>query len=164
MTPGDAARVLAKAAAFDQRTVGDADIAAWAEALDDIDLGDALAAVTRHYSTSTDRLMPVHVIRIAADLVRARRRAERESREAAAAVAAIEASANTRDRSADVEALIAQVRVNLPDTGREAIRPREVAWERERRNRERAAKPEPNPLYDPSALERLRDMAPDGDQ
>lgn len=61
MTPADAARVLAKAAAFDQRTVGEADVRAWHEALSDLDAGDALAAVTRHYRQRTERIMPAHV-------------------------------------------------------------------------------------------------------
>lgn len=67
MTPGDIARVLAKAAAFDQRTVGAADVAAWHEAVGDLEVGDALAAVTRHYSASTQRIMPVHVRDIVRD-------------------------------------------------------------------------------------------------
>jgi len=63
MTPADAARVLTKAAAFDQRTVGAADAIVWAEALDEIGVDDALEAVTRHYRGQTDRLMPAHVRR-----------------------------------------------------------------------------------------------------
>jgi len=65
MTPGEAGRVLAKAAAFDQRTVGHADALAWAEALDGIDHADALAAVTGHYRVSTSRIMPADVRRLA---------------------------------------------------------------------------------------------------
>lgn len=75
MTPGDIARVLAKAAAFDQRTVGEADVLAWHEALSDLDASDALAAVTRHYARDTARLMPAHV-RAEARAVRDERRRE----------------------------------------------------------------------------------------
>lgn len=156
MTPADAARVLAKAAAYDARTIGDADVMAWSEALADVNPADALAAVTRHYQANDTRLMPVHVLRIADEIRRERiRRAD-----SARATAAIEAQraehppVGVRNRSADVERLIAQVRVGLPDTGREAIRPREVEWERQRRLHDRPA-PEPNPLYDPAAVDRL---------
>lgn len=58
MTPGEMARVLAKCAAYDQRTIGDADVAAWHEAVGDLGYDDALAAVTRHYRTSRDRMWP----------------------------------------------------------------------------------------------------------
>lgn len=61
MTPGDVGRVLAKAAAFDQRTVGEADVLAWAEVIGDLDAADALEAVSRHYGETDRRLMPVHI-------------------------------------------------------------------------------------------------------
>lgn len=61
MTPADTARVLAKASAYDLRTVGEADVLAWHEVLADIEYTDALAAVTRHYRNRTDRLMPAHI-------------------------------------------------------------------------------------------------------
>lgn len=63
MTPEDVIDVLAKAAAFDQRTVGQADILAWHEILQKLDRDDALAAVTRHYAESRERIMPADVIR-----------------------------------------------------------------------------------------------------
>jgi hypothetical protein len=50
MTPADALDLLARAAAFDNRTVGRADAEAWAAALADVPLdGDTLAAVARYY-------------------------------------------------------------------------------------------------------------------
>lgn len=61
VTPAEVARVLAKAAAFDQRTVGAADVAAWHEILAPYDLADALEAITRHYRNSTDRVMPAEL-------------------------------------------------------------------------------------------------------
>lgn len=76
MTPADVARVLAKAAAFDQRTVGEADVMAWHEILAGYDLGDALAAVTRHYRESTDRIMPAQLRRLATLVRDERRRVE----------------------------------------------------------------------------------------
>lgn len=159
MTPAEASKILAKAAAFDNRTPSKVAPAAWAEALDGIDLDDALTAVTRHYATTDDYLKPIHILRIAEDLNRARARARREAAEHRAIEADRAARQHTDDRSAQVEHLIAQVRLELPDTGKEAIRPREVAWERERRLRNRPPAA-PNPLYDPTALERLRDMDP----
>lgn len=78
MTPADTARVLAKAAAYDQRTVGHADVLAWHEALGDLDPTDALTAVTRHYRDNTDRLMPAH-IRRNVTTIRAERRTAQHS-------------------------------------------------------------------------------------
>lgn len=76
MTPADTARVLAAAAAFDQRTVGTADVAAWHSALGELEYADARDAVTRHYRTTAERIMPVHVLQYAKEI-----RAERELRE-----------------------------------------------------------------------------------
>ena len=75
MTPDDARAVLAKAAAFDNRTPSQFAAAAWAEALADTDapLADALAAVTVHYRESREWLMPVHVIEGVERIARARR-------------------------------------------------------------------------------------------
>jgi len=75
MTPADAAKVLTKAAAFDQRTIGHADAVAWAEALDGVGLDDALAAVTAHYREATSRLMPADVRRYTTVISRERLRA-----------------------------------------------------------------------------------------
>jgi len=69
-----ATEVLAKAAAFDSRTVGEGDILAWAEAIGDLDIDDALAAVTRHYRDSADWLKPVHVRRHVQAIARERAR------------------------------------------------------------------------------------------
>lgn len=114
MTPADIARVLAKAAAFDSRTVGEADILAWFEALGDLDVDDALAAVTRHYRESTDWLKPAHVRRIVGEIARERRRAVRERAELEAQQREAIERGPARDRSADVAALLAQVRTELP--------------------------------------------------
>jgi hypothetical protein len=61
MTKSEMALVLAKAAAFDARTVGDADVEAWHEVAGDVDFSDAMKAVAEHYSRSEKRLMPVHL-------------------------------------------------------------------------------------------------------
>lgn len=62
MKRSEAAVLLAKIAAYDRRTVGDADIEAWAEALDDVPLPDALDAVRKHFQQSDGWLMPHGVI------------------------------------------------------------------------------------------------------
>lgn len=53
--------LLASAAIYDNRTVGDADILAWMRAIGDLAYDDADAAVAAHYGETTDRLMPAHV-------------------------------------------------------------------------------------------------------
>lgn len=62
MKKSQMARVLGTAAAFDQRTVGEADVEAWMRACGDMDFDEATEAVIEHYKTSADRLMPVHLI------------------------------------------------------------------------------------------------------
>jgi hypothetical protein len=76
VTPEDVIDVLAKAAAFDQRTVGQADILAWHEIVHRLEREDALEAVTRHYAESRERLMPADVIRHARAAREDRRRRE----------------------------------------------------------------------------------------
>lgn len=68
MKKSEAARLLAHAAAYDNRTVGEVDAAAWAAALSDVPLDDdATAAVARYYGTPPERegdrkwLQPHHV-------------------------------------------------------------------------------------------------------
>jgi hypothetical protein len=75
MTPGDAARVLAACALYDNRTVGHADAAAWYQTIGDLPVDDALEAVARHYRESTERMMPAHVRRIVREIRDERARA-----------------------------------------------------------------------------------------
>lgn len=142
MTPAEVARVLAKASAFDLRTVGEADVLAWHEVLADIDFADALKAVGKHYSEHTERLMPAHVRRIALEIDRERRRQEREAREQRELAAH---AAAARDRSAETYALIAEVRSRLPDTNADVLRRPE--WVEHDKARARAERAEPNPHY-----------------
>ena len=81
MQPADAAILLAKCAAFDNRTVGRADAEAWAEALDDVRLPDALAAVTVWYRDNRERIMPADVRRLVAEARHNARRALRMDHE-----------------------------------------------------------------------------------
>jgi len=78
MNRDDTVRVLAKAAAYDGRTVGVADIAAWWEACGDLDAGDAMQAVTLHYKDSSDWIMPAHLRYWAYQAKLERRRLERK--------------------------------------------------------------------------------------
>jgi hypothetical protein len=62
VTPADAAELLTLAAAFDRRTVGEADARAWAAALNAMPLDDdARAAIGRHYAETDKWLTPAHV-------------------------------------------------------------------------------------------------------
>lgn len=84
MELAEVALVLTKAAAYDRRTVGEADARAWHEVLGDVELVDALAAVARHYRDSTDWLMPAHLRRLATAHRTERRRVEGAKSEALA--------------------------------------------------------------------------------
>jgi hypothetical protein len=53
--------LLSVAAAYDQRTVGNADIAAWTLALGELDFDRARDAVVAHYREQTRRIMPADV-------------------------------------------------------------------------------------------------------
>lgn len=62
MNRSETAALLALAAAYDQRTIGQSDVLAWHELLGDVDARDAMAVVKNHYSTMRQRLLPVDVI------------------------------------------------------------------------------------------------------
>lgn len=64
MKKSEAATILAKISAYDRRTVGEADIEAWSEALDgQVTVQDALVAVRDHFRESSDWLMPNMIIK-----------------------------------------------------------------------------------------------------
>ncbi|WP_225811284.1 zinc finger domain-containing protein [Streptomyces spinosus] len=71
MTPAETAALLSFAAAFDRRTIGEADVLAWQTVLADIGFEPAKAAVTAHYAVETRWIMPAdirqHVIKQRAD-------------------------------------------------------------------------------------------------
>jgi hypothetical protein len=110
MTPADTAKVLLKLAAYDQRTTGESDVAAWYEVIGPLHLQDALAAVTAHYREQAHRAMPADIRKLAMR-IRDDRTAQHERHDRQAA---IEAAPSTTDRSAAVTALIDQVAANLP--------------------------------------------------
>ena len=138
MTPAEVARMLAAVQAFDRRTVGEADVGAWSLVLGDVELDDALLAVTRHYAESTEWLMPAHLRALVADIRRERRRAINQERAARALEA--ERARPTTDRSAELEALLTELRDRLPKGDRDALRYGHKKW---RQARERRERPEP---------------------
>lgn len=150
MTPGDTARVLAKAAAFDQRTIGEADVRAWHEVLSDLHPADALAAVTEHYTETDQRIMPVHVRRRAITIGAERLRLERAEDERRQLAAYAATAGPLRDRSDNVRALVDQLRSILPEGNPEVLRPRAAYWAREHHAYRRQQDAEPNPFYDPT--------------
>lgn len=74
MTKAEIAKLLLMAAAFDQRTIGDADIEAWAATVGDLRFGDARSGLITHYREETTRIMPAHVLERVAEIREARLR------------------------------------------------------------------------------------------
>lgn len=62
MNHSQTAALLALAAAFDARTIGEADVAAWQDVLADTAYEDAVTVVKAHYTRTRDRIMPVDVL------------------------------------------------------------------------------------------------------
>jgi len=62
MTEDEVTDLLTYMASFDKRTLGDADIDAWAPIMQDLPFPDAMEAVARHYGRdSTEFMMPKHI-------------------------------------------------------------------------------------------------------
>jgi hypothetical protein len=120
--------VLAKLAAFDQRTVGEADLLAWHEVIGRFDLQDCLTAVTTHYTETRDRAMPADIRHLAIGI--------RDRRKATAEQLALAAAPPLADRSEVVKALVRQVADALPKPDLH-----ERAKARARRERGRPAPP-----------------------
>jgi hypothetical protein len=62
MEPEAIGDVLAVAAAFDNRTVGVADNAAWFKVIGHLNQAEVEDAIIAHYAETTDRIMPAHVL------------------------------------------------------------------------------------------------------
>ncbi len=62
MTRTETAQLLTMIAAYDRRTIGDADVIAWHDLLTDARFTDAKQAVSRHYSASRQWMMPVELL------------------------------------------------------------------------------------------------------
>lgn len=151
----ETAQMLAHMQAYDQRTVGEADVIAWQALLVDAPFEDCQEAIRRHYAEETDRVMPAHVRRLVRDIAR-----EREVSPWAAGQYGVprdeavpEVPTGERlalsDLPAAVADLVARVRADLPEGSRDVLYPRRAAWEREHRAYLRSKGGEPNPLYRP---------------
>lgn len=64
MTPAEATILLGGIAAFDNRKPDENAAKMWAHALGGLRLEDCAQAVTQHFATSTEYLMPVHIRRL----------------------------------------------------------------------------------------------------
>lgn len=72
MNANETIDVLSAIAAYDQRTIGKADVEAWHLAIGDLDRELATEAVVIHHKTSTERCKPAHVRSIAGGIRRTR--------------------------------------------------------------------------------------------
>jgi hypothetical protein len=72
VTPEETGLLLATCAAYDQRTTGDADTAAWFEALTDVNYADAKAVVVAHYREPGPRITVGEISAGARKMMRAR--------------------------------------------------------------------------------------------
>lgn len=61
MLPSQVAELLAMSSAFDSRTIGPADVAAWHAVIGDLDLDDAKAALIGWYAEHHERVMPADI-------------------------------------------------------------------------------------------------------
>lgn len=142
--------VLAKAAGFDNRTVGDANILAWHEVLGDLDVRDCLRAITLHHSDSTEYLMPAHIRRIAEKVRSDRQEIEFRDQQHRELEAYRAQAGPLVDRSQDIQDFVHQVRDVLPEGSIEALHPRREFWRREHQAYQRQITAEPNPDFDPA--------------
>jgi hypothetical protein len=72
VTPAETAKLLALCAAYDNRTTGRADTAAWHQVVGDFTYADAQAAVVAYYRDNRERIMPADVRRGVSAIRRAR--------------------------------------------------------------------------------------------
>ena len=112
MNADEVALLLAKVQAFDRRTVGRADVLAWAEALDDMPAAMAMRAVTRWYRDRSGEWLDPGGLRQTARTLWAEDRQARLDALHDRQLAAIDA-VERKDRKADVAALLAQQGHNL---------------------------------------------------
>lgn len=142
--------LLTYVAAIDNRRFGDETVIAWHGILAELELPDCLEAARRHFGQEDAYLKPVHIVRGAEEIRRdrlRRARIEAEQRQA------LERAPTTApgERAAEVEALIQELRETLPSVDERKVRRTEVLeWDRAR---ERLARAEPNPHYQPPELE-----------
>lgn len=82
VTPADAARLLAVAAVYDKRTVGEIEASAWADALNDLNPRACGEAIREHFAQCDDGryLLPAHVRRHINEGLRRRAVVSRDTR------------------------------------------------------------------------------------
>jgi hypothetical protein len=68
MTPAETAKLLAFAAAYDQRTIGETDVLAWHYIIGHRQLADALEAVKQYYAKHRERIMPADVNKLCREI------------------------------------------------------------------------------------------------
>lgn len=163
MNLSETARLLGAMAAFDRRTVGDADVIAWQAVMEDISFQDAMAAVKQHYSDDDAWLMPMHVRRAVKAMEEQRDRVASANPWAPGqwgtpkAEAAPELPSGERmtevSLSPKVVSLLKQLRAALPEGDPNALTPRREYWDQEHRAYLRSQTGEPNPFYKPRAVE-----------
>ena len=122
--------LLTLAAAFDNRKFGDETVAAWREVLRRESFEDARDAVIHHFKTSTEYLMPAHIVQQCREV-----RNERHDR------AMIESAPGVplEERTANGE--IEQLRELLPRSRQDIFRRAEWAWRDRARERQLSAVP-----------------------
>lgn len=146
---------LALVQAFDQRTVGEADVIAWQSVLADLDRDDVEAAVKRHYAEQTDRIMPAHIRRLVAQIELERRRAEAKWAPGQYGIPKDEpmpeliGRIREEDVPSDVLGFVQRMKATLPEGDRAKLFPRQTYWEREQRAYLRSHSGARNPLYRP---------------
>lgn len=72
MKKSQVAGLLAAASAFDNRRLTPEQVEAWHELVGDLDAGDAMEAMKRHFKASHEYLMPVHIVEGVAEIRRER--------------------------------------------------------------------------------------------
>jgi len=153
MNIAETTNALALAQAFDNRTVGEVNIRAWFSVLVHADAADVMAAIRDHYATTTEWIMPAHILRAVAAMVKTREASPWAPGQYGVPLAdAMPEISGPIDESAispSVRALLEATRAMLPEGSREKLMPRTVAWEREHRAHVRVRDAEPNPLYKP---------------
>lgn len=161
----ETSNALALAQAFDNRTVGEANIRAWYAVLGDLDAADVMRAIQEHYAAKTEWIMPATIRAAAAAYELERRKAATKwapgqygvpKGEALPEIAGPIAEA---DVTPEVRALLESVRAMLPEGSREALMPRTVAWERKHAAYRRQQEAQPNPRYRPRTLAEVQGEA-----
>jgi len=127
MTLTDVARLLAYIRTLDNRTIDEATVQAWHDVIGDLKFEDCIEGVRRHFRNSTDYLRPGHV---AAYAIAERDHRIGRARLAASALKELGERAEginvdrgpVENRSAEIAALVAQVREVLPKGDRKDLR------------------------------------------